>query len=99
MGPDSGAQGSGVQQRPEQKTFLLAPGQEGAAGTSLGSCGLRLHASGSGGLGWGGSLAGKRRSCMPQGAAKKRKRQDRSFLQELAAQRGRDKAPLCPQLL
>lgn len=40
-GPDSGAQGSGVQQRPEQKTFLLAPGQEGTAGTPLGSRGLR----------------------------------------------------------
>ena len=74
MGPDSGAQGSGVQQRPEQKTFLLAPSQEGAAGTSLGSRGLRLHASGSGGLGWGGSLAGKRRPCMPLSAANKKKR-------------------------
>ena len=31
---------------------LLAPGQEGSAGTSLGSRGLRLHASNTRGLGW-----------------------------------------------
>ena len=47
-GADSGAQGSGVQQR----ASLLAPGQEGSAGTSLGSRGLRLHASNTRGLGW-----------------------------------------------
>ena len=73
MGPDSGAGGWGAAEA-RAEGFPAGPGQEGAAGTSLGSRGLGLHAPSSGGPGWAGPPAGKRRPHMGLSAANKKKR-------------------------